>query len=417
MLLNAKTQSEDMLVENSIYYGDNREILCQFPDNTIDLIYADPPFFSNRTYELVWSEKYEKRAFEDRWAGGRRGINTYLEWMKPRLFECWRSLKPTGTLYLHCDWHAGHHLKILLDDIFQHGDAFRNEIIWFYPDSPGRPHKDFPRKHDTIFRYVKGREWTFNDKDIRVDILPASKERYKSVRVLGGYKYLGGKSAKTGKIPEDVWRMPVVKQNSAEALGYPTQKPLQLLERIVLASSNKGDIVLDPFCGCGTTLEAAQKHGRKWAGIDISYTACKEMVKRLKKLGVHVDIKGAPATLADLKKMKPFEFQNWVLNRIYGRANPKKVGDEGIDGWTFGGDPVQVKQSSAGDPAVRLLYGDLERLKLKRGVIVAFEFSHDAIERANELKRTHGVEILLKTVENLLKTPETLFTAGEEKEG
>ena len=403
-----------MFKDNTIYYGDNVDILQQFPEESVDLIYADPPFFSNRLYEIIWGEKFEKRAFEDRWAGGSKGINTYLEWMKPRLQACERVLKKTGTMYLHCDSHAGHYLKTIMDGIFGY-THFRNEIIWFYPDSPGRPHKDFPSKHDTIFRYVKSNEWTFNDKDIRVPILEASKERYKSPRILGGHKYLGGEAAKIGKIPEDVWRIPVVKQNSAEALGYPTQKPLPLLERIVLASSNKNDIVLDPFCGCGTTLEAAQKEGRKWVGIDISYTACKEMAKRLRKLGVHAEILGEPSTMKDLEKMKPFEFQNWVLNRIYGRANPKKSGDEGIDGWTFNGDPVQVKQMhKVGDERVRLLFGDLQRLDKKFGAIIAFSFSNVATERANEFKLQHGVEIKLVTIDEILKKAEIIFS--EEKE-
>ena len=183
-----------------------------------------------------------------------------------------RVLKKTGSIYLHCDPTASHYLKLLMDAIFSN-ENFRNEVIWFYHDSPGRPKKDFPRKHDVIFRYVMSEKYTFNDQDVRIPILDSSKERYKSARVLGGKSYLGGKSSKIGKIPEDVWGLPVVKQNSKEALGYPTQKPLELIRRIINASSNEGDLVLDPFCGCGTTLHAAEELNRQWVGIDtVSYT-------------------------------------------------------------------------------------------------------------------------------------------------
>jgi len=422
-----------MFVENAIYYGDNLEVLHQFPHEQADLIYADPPFFSNRFYEVIWGEKFEKRAFEDRWAGGSKGINTYLEWMEPRLRECHRVLKPTGTMYLHCDWHASHYLKTLMDSIFDSSN-FLNEIVWHY-ESGGRAQNFYSRKHDVLLFYAKSKKYNFDWKPIGI---PRNKcqacgttlDKWNNLKKLvdkDGRVYRTIKSS--GKIykyyddapvpPTDVWLdISHLQQKDPERLGYPTQKPLKLLQRVVSASSNKGDLVLDPFCGCGTTLEAAQRYGRKWVGIDISFTACKEMATRLRKIGVHAEIMGEPATLADLKKMTPFEFQNWVLNRIYGRANPKKVGDEGVDGWTFMGDPVQVKQSGAGDPQVRLLYGDLERLKLKRGVIVAYEFSHDARERVNELKRQHGVEIVLKTVEDILKTPEVIFASEtQEDEG
>lgn len=417
-----------MLKENAIYYGDNEEVLKQFPEGSIDLAYADPPFFSNKLYEVIWGEKFEKRAFEDRWAGGHRGINTYLEWMEPRLKEYHRVLKDTGTMYLHCDWHASHYLKTVMDSIFGYNN-FLNEIVWHY-ESGGRAEHFYPRKHDVILFYAKNKRkgYYFDWKAIGIprNVCESCGTVLKKWNNLAKHVDNQGRVYRTiksnGKIykyydddpvpPTDVWNdISHLQQKDPERLGYPTQKPLKLLERIVLASSAPGQIVLDAFCGCGTTLSAAQKHNRKWVGIDISYTACKEVAKRLRKeYSVQVEIMGAPATLADLKRMKPFDFQNWVLNRIYGSANPKKSGDEGVDGWTFNGDPVQVKQmDNVGDATVRLLFGDLERLNKKFGVIVGFSFTSVAYERANELKRDKGVVIKLVKIEDILKTPEIVF--------
>jgi DNA modification methylase len=417
-----------MFKENTIYYGDNEEVLKQFPEGSIDLAYADPPFFSNKLYEVIWGEKFEKRAFEDRWAGGHKGINTYLEWMEPRLRECHRVLKDTGTMYLHCDWHASHYLKTVMDSIFGYTN-FLDEIVWHY-ESGGRAKHFYPRKHDVILFYAKNKrkDYHFNWEAIGIprNVCESCGTVLKKWNNLARHMDNHGRVYRTiksnGKIykyyddepvpPTDVWNdISHLQQKDPERLGYPTQKPLKLLERIVLASSAPDDIVLDAFCGCGTTLSAAQKHKRKWVGIDISYTACKEMAKRLRKeYSVHAEVIGAPATLADLKRMKPFDFQNWVFNRIYGRANPKKVADEGVDGWTFNGDPVQVKQSEdVGDPIVRLLFGDMQRLNKKFGAVVAFSFSTTANERVNELKRQHGVTIKLVKVDDILKTPEIVF--------
>jgi DNA modification methylase len=396
------------MLSNSIYEGDNLEVLQNFSDNSIDLIYADPPFYSGKPYELFWKDEPEKRGFEDRWAGG---INTYIEWMEPRLKECYRVLKPNGTFYLHCDSHANYKLRELLEKIFKNKNSFRNEIIWFYPDSPGRPAHDFPNKHDTIFRYVKYDKpngWVFNDKPIRIPILEASIERYKTPRTLGGRDYTGGASAEIGKIPEDVWRMAVVKQNSEEAMGYPTQKPLKLLERIILASSNKGDMVLDPFCGCGTTLVEAQKLERNWIGIDFSPTACKLMAKRLKKLfTIDVYIVRGTEDMSYVKKLKPFEFQNWVVvDKFNGNVSKTKSGDFGIDGNTpliKGGFPIQVKQSpDIGRNVIDNFETAMRRVNKKKGYIVAYSFGKGAVEEASRVRNEEGLEIILRTVQDLL---------------
>ena len=338
----------------------------------VDLIYLDPPFNSNRAYNIIYRDDIQDTAFEDTWywspkcdehleelrtgdktsvqaysvlyalvsTMGKIQLCAYLVNMGIRLIEMRRVLKDTGTIYLHCDPTASHYIKILMDCIFGK-ENFRNEIVWFYHDTPGRPKKDFPRKHDIIFRYVKGNEWTFNSDAIKVPILEASKERYKYERELGGRRSLGGDTS--GKIPEDVWQIPAAKGN--ERLGYPTQKPIALLDRIVQASSNKGDLILDPFCGCGTTIAAAEKHKRQWIGIDITCSATAAIQERFKrqKLNIWGDIEriGEPTTVEEVKEkmidVDPAlrarkEFEKYCVTTINGLPNNRMGADGGIDG-------------------------------------------------------------------------------------
>ena len=299
---------------STLYYGDCLYIMQEWEPEQVDLIYLDPPFKSNRNYNILFGSQTNGKsaqllAFEDTWSWdeaaaerveeletrvispisktmrgfllqlGKSGMLAYISYMAERLIECHRILKPTGSIYLHCDQSSSHYLKVLMDSIFG-AKNLRNELIWFYHDSPGRSRRYYPKKHDVIFWYSNSDQWTFNDDDVRVPILAASVERYKTARKLGGREYVGGKAADIGKIPEDVWSIPVVKQNSKEACGYPTQKPLRLLERIIKASSKEGDLVLDPFCGCGTSIVAAQSLGRQWAGIDTSPLAVEAIMKR-----------------------------------------------------------------------------------------------------------------------------------------
>lgn len=226
-----------------IYCGDNTERLSQFPADSVDLIYLDPPFFSNRFYEVIWGDEAEIRSFEDRWAGG---INHYVGWMRDRVIELYRVLKPTGTLYLHCDYHASHYLKVMLDEVFGE-NRFRNEIVWCYSGG-GIPRKDYPRKHDTIFRYAKGSEWTFN----------VERKPYKeNTQAVGRHSTYVPEAQRAidlerGTPVTDWWTdIKTVTGWSPERLGYPTQKPVALLERIIKASSNPGDVVLDPSAGAG----------------------------------------------------------------------------------------------------------------------------------------------------------------------
>jgi site-specific DNA-methyltransferase (adenine-specific) len=258
-----------------IYCGDCLSKLKNFPSDTIDLIYIDPPFKSQRNYTSYSGEK-EKRHFKDKF----EDVSAYLDYMKPRLLQMRRVLKTTGSLYYHCDWHASHYIKVLLDspELFGY-DNFQNEIVWCYKSGGASPRKRFSRKHDTILFYTKSRSYTFNglrEKSYNRDLKPYN---FKGVDEyqddVGWYTLVGMK---------DYWEINMVGRTSGERLDYPTQKPVALLERIIKASSNEGDIVLDAFCGSGTTLEVAQKLKRKWIGIDSSPEACSLAESRLKTL-------------------------------------------------------------------------------------------------------------------------------------
>jgi len=444
---------------NTIYCGDCAEVLQRFPDGCVDLIYADPPFFSNEAYEVLWGNGYELRAFEDRWKGG---IQNYIAWMEPKLRECHRVLKKTGSMYLHCDWHAGHYLKVLMDRIF--GDRLVNDIVWKRTTAhtgEGEIQK-YGTVHDNILFYTKTERYTFNpqytphdeayvkkfyrnvDKDGRRwmsdnitgsgvrrgetgkpwrGINPTAKGRhwmvppakledlYKQGRIIfpsrpGGMpRYKRYLDEMRGLLLQDIWiDIPPIQAHSKERLGYPTQKPEKLLERIVTASSNAMDIVLDPFCGCGTTLVVAQRLGRRWIGIDVSPTACKLMGDRLRKIHAQYNVVGLPKTVEELRALQPFEFQNWVFEKLHGRINPKKVGDMGIDGWVELDVPLQVKQSDGiGRNVIDNFETAIQRAGKKRGVIVAFSFGSGAYEEVARARNEMGLDIKLKTVEEILR--------------
>lgn len=396
---------------NTIYCGDNLIWLKKFPDKCIDLIYIDPPFFSNRHYEVIFNDGEEIRSFEDRWKGG---ISHYIEWMRERIFEMHRILKDTGSFYLHCDWHASHYLKVMCDDIFKYKN-FRNEIVWCYT-GPTKNIRDFPDKHDTIFRYVKGKSWTFNLKEAKIPYSEAFLERRKHIEgkggIYGGRKEKGKDISKyeEGKLIEDWWTdIPAGGQISRkELLGYPTQKPEALLERIIKASSNEGDLVADFFCGCGTTLAVAQRLKRNWIGIDVSPSGCKLMKHRVNKVGARgTEIIGLPVNIDNLKALSPFEFQNWCIGAIGGTINPKKTGDMGIDGFTFmNRNPIQVKQSeSIGRNVVDNFETAMQRAKKDKGYIIAFSFGKGTYEEVARVKQ-EGLHIELLTVDKLLEYEE-----------
>jgi site-specific DNA-methyltransferase (adenine-specific) len=214
---------------NKLICGDNLGILPTLPKESVDLIYIDPPFFSNRNYEIIWGDEAEIRSFEDRWEGG---INVYIEWMKERVIELHRVLKSTGSFYLHCDWHANAHLRILLDQVFG-GNNFLNEIIWCYRGA-GYPKKDFGRRHDTIFRYAKSESYIFNLDEVREKYAEATQERFKHYigNVRKGGDFGLQKLHPLGKQPDDWWQIQPIAPSAKERLGYPTQKPEGLLDVI-----------------------------------------------------------------------------------------------------------------------------------------------------------------------------------------
>jgi adenine-specific DNA-methyltransferase len=294
---------------NRLIWGDKKYVLPSLLEEfagKVDLIYIDPPFDTGQDFsfraklpeteeEAEWKKEpsiIEQKAYRDTWGvsadertRGMSSLDKYCSWFDATIALLYELLSDSGTIYVHLDFRVGHYAKCILDSYFTR-DRLLNELIWFYPDSPGRPYDRFPPKHDLIFRYGKSDKFTFNAADIRVPILEASKKRYEKPRYLINsqgkrFEYVGGASAQDGKVPETVWQIPVVKGTTEEDVGYDTQKPERLLDRIILASSNHGDLVLDCFCGSGTTAASAERLGRRWITCDLGRFAIHTTRKRL----------------------------------------------------------------------------------------------------------------------------------------
>ena len=274
---------------NRLILGDNIEILKTIANESVDLIYLDPPFFSNRNYEIIWGDSGEIRSFQDRWAGG---ISHYIEWLKERVIEMHRVLKSTGSIFLHCDWHANAYIRVFVLDAIFGEKNFRNEISWCYA-GPGNVKNRLAQKHDTIYFYSKSEDLYFDADSIR---LPYSEETVARTNrgasnsgIMANVKGDVSERHKNrlndkGKYPEDYWiDIPRLQGNGSERIGYPTQKPEALLERIIKMASKEGDIVLDPFVGGGTTIAVADSLNRLWIGIDQSPMAVKVSEFRLQK--------------------------------------------------------------------------------------------------------------------------------------
>ena len=388
------------------------------PTDSVDLIYLDPPFNSKRLYNaFIGGAQWV--AFDDTWrwyeaiddfhevagrpslAGLMEGLRlmlgegpqlAYLSYMANRLIECHRVLKSTGSIYLHCDPTMSHYLKTVMDGIFGRAN-FHNEIVWCYTGVSNTP-RWFPRKHDTLLFYVKSGKAAFNRDAVRIPYHPetlARRERPDDRWFVNQRRNSADVEALlgSGKVPEDWWVDISKLTNQLERVGYPTQKPLALLERIIKASSNSGGVVLDPFCGCGTSVHAAQNLGRQWIGIDICVNACKVIEQRLRShfdsIWSDVEFIGIPRvldhakTLADLDK---FRFERWAASLVDGmEANTRQRGDKGIDGW--GRIPIrkgefidivsQVKGGSTGPSDVQAFNGARQQAKADLGIFTCFE--------------------------------------------
>jgi site-specific DNA-methyltransferase (adenine-specific) len=473
------------ITENTLFYGDNLPILREhIPSESVDLIYLDPPFNSSRNYNVLFKDEHgteseaQIEAFEDTWHWnleaehtytellteapdhivkmveslrdfiGTNQIMAYLVMMTVRLIELHRVLKPTGSLYLHCDPTASHYLKIILDTIFG-ALNFRNEIIWERHEGHSNA-KRFGSIHDTILYYQKSEHVVFHK-----IFAPYSKEqlsRYrpdetgrlytgqdltaagwsptrsfewrgvspgpnrswmwsleKMEQLLSEGKILlrqDGKPRKDGykvyldempgKSAGDVWTdIDRIANTSGERLGYPTQKPIALLERIIQASSNPGDVVCDPFCGCGSAIVASQKLGRTWIGIDITHLSIALLKYRLEAMfpGIKYKIVGEPADIGAARQLASedrYQFQWWALSLI--RARPlggqegaredKKGSDKGIDGVIAFIDDnagkakrviVQVKSGGVNSGHIRELVGTVHREQAAIGVFITLE--------------------------------------------
>ncbi len=469
---------------NTLYYGDNLDILQRYiKDESVDLVYLDPPFNSNANYNVLFAQKdgsqssAQIQAFEDTWQWDQNAIQTYtrevekggpvadalrafnlilgdsnmmayLTMMAPRLQELQRVLKPTGSLYLHCDPTASHYLKVLLDMVFG-VENYRNEIVWKRSHGHNSA-KKFGANHDVILFYGKTYKVIWNtvfheydqsyvdkhyrhiDKDGRrykhenptgagiskgitgqpwrgIDPtakgrhwarIPEELERLDREGLIywpekkGAWPYIiNFLDEKNGVPGQDMWAdIDPINMMAAERMGYPTQKPLALLERIINASSNPGDVVLDPFCGCGTAIAAAQKLGRNWIGIDITHLAIGLIKRRMEDTfgdSLKYEVIGEPTTVEgarSLAEQDKYQFQWWALGLVGARpADQKKGADHGIDGRLYfhddtSGKTKQVVLSVKGGQHVNVshirdLIGVLEREKAEIGVYISLEES------------------------------------------
>lgn len=492
------------MATNQLFYGDNLPVLREHVETeSVDLVYLDPPFNSNRSYSVIFGEHVQRdtdanaqiQAFDDTWhwtpeterlyrdilinsptavADAMQAFRTlvgesdamaYLVMMAPRLVELHRALKPTGSLVLHCDPTMSHYLKVLLDSIFGPENS-RNEIIWQRTGAKALQTVRLANNHDVLLYYAKSGAaiWNSDEAFIPYDVdnlpektakkyshvEPGTGRRYRLDNLINPnpnrpnltYEFLGvtrvwrwtrermqaayeeGRVVQTapGRVPQmkryldeqrgiplgDVWTdiWPLNSQ-AAERLGYPTQKPLALLERIIRLTTEPGAVVLDPFCGCGTTVDAAQKLGRAWVGIDITYISIDLIIKRLQatfgqSVMDDVEVDGIPYDMQSAQRLfekSPFDFERWAVSMLHAQPNEKQVGDKGIDGvrrfiidsQSVGKALVSVKGGKNVPPThVRDLAGTVHNARdAQLGVLITL---NDSLTRgAQEVINTSGV--------------------------
>ena len=461
------SEAEDMKTKietGVIYCADNLKVMQELPSESIDFIYIDPPFFSGRTYESIWKDKQELASFDDRWRGG---IEYYTHWLSERLEQMHRLLKKTGVLAVHLDYHAVHYVKTELDRIFGQEDRnrgrklFINEIFWkrrhgcanvsvsrhlqqntdqvlvyakskeyffgnnFIDDSDNLPEKILKMyrndDHDGkgLYRWMSlqnpadrpnlkynfhgvnppttGWQWTkermqkaYEDGILKITSTTIYRKKYLSKR----------KGAPLSVIWDDI---PYLLKSYKESTGYPTQKPVALLERLINIFSKPGAVVADFFCGCGTALVAAHNLKRSWIGVDNSPKAARVIRKRLHDLNIPVEqIELEKLNVKKLEKLDPFDFEKSAVRIIGGIPNDKQVGDHGIDGrLKIDGTPIQVKKSKrVGRVVVDKFYRHAK--EKGRGIIIALSFAPTAYEQVAILKK-EGIDLKLITIDDLKK--------------
>jgi site-specific DNA-methyltransferase (adenine-specific) len=430
--------------KNELYCGDNLVMLREhIPDESVDLIYLDPPFNSKKNFNVIFRESDGSKStsqglvFRDAWTWnekselaldeltsspgklselilalktflGTNDIMAYLVMMAPRLQELWRVLRSTGSIYLHCDPTSSHYLKLIMDAIFcTQGGQFVNEVVWCYK-SGGASKRHFSRKHDVLLFYAKSGEYTFNYQTEK-----SYNRGFKPYRFQGVDEYKDETGWFTLVGMKDYWNIDMVGRTSAERRGYPTQKPIALLNRIISASRNEGVVILDPFCGCGTTIAAAQHSKRRWLGIDVTHLAMAIVKQRLgEDFGVDVfksmRVIGEPVNNDEalaLARNDKFGFQCWAVGRL--GAPPIEVhrgADRGIDGRIYFYDDlgaakqimISVKAGEHIGPAfVRELRGVVDREKAAMGILVCVKEPTSEMEleakRAGPYKTLKGI--------------------------
>jgi len=423
---------------NTFYHGDCLFVMeHDIQPESVDLIYLDPPFFTGQVQKATakwrpgameisyddskkfWSEKAkDMQDNAPHWlkhiAVNRPDFASYLYYMMVRLQACHKVLKKTGSIYLHCDWRASHYLKMIMDEVFGDGN-FQNEIIWGYGGG-GTSSARFGRKHDIILWYSKSCKFIFNHNSVRVPYITnnigpqvyhpdVNKKALKHI-----YTYIPNPE---GKVSTDTWT-DITKPYgpSGELVGYPTQKPVALLERIIKASSNEGDLLLDPFCGCGTAIVAAHKLNRRWVGIDINEVAYKTIQSRSPQmpLGMKEEFAHFKQVYRDLPKVMELnadDFEKWV-NEFYGATKPHP--DTGIDGVTRDGVGIQTKttQKVSYNVISQLVqdakYHPLTTNPVTKVICVSQNnFDNKARQRKFEVEQTENIKVELVTPEEMLK--------------
>jgi DNA modification methylase len=426
----------------TFYHGDCLFVMRHdiLPES-IDLIYLDPPFFTGKVQKGKWQPEAMEISFEDSrqfWAEKaeimrerapmwlrhialeRPDFAAYLWYIMERLQACHRALKATGSIYLHCDWRASHYLKMAMDEIFRPGN-FQNEIIWHYRRWTGLANR-YQRLHDILLFYTKGDCYTFNQ--LLIPYTKGSVER-KLQGVLHRFKkgetpvlVSDGQLQANGVPANDVFQIPFVAPSAKErrGIGYPTQKPEALLERVIKVSSNESDVVLDPFCGCGTTVIVASKLNRNWIGIDIDTSPRKDgqlptafQVISNRSHSLFQSATYISRDLSEVTEKEAREFEQWA-NEFYKATKPTP--DRGVDGITANGIPIQVK-------TFRIRYDVLSQFvtdakhhpsvpKPITEVIVVSQtgFDDSARRRQFEIETREGIKVHLETPETMLRPEE-----------